>query len=116
MSMHEDDLALARMDDDGHGCAITIPPATVWVSVTSHRARNRMRCVVRNPGRSSGIRNPWPPRGEYYEVPARFASRLRTIAGLRVLRGTPGNGADLFEYWAFQETGGPEPGNWPVPR
>ena len=34
MSMHEDDLALARMDDDGHGCAITAPPRPV---ITSHR-------------------------------------------------------------------------------
>lgn len=30
--MHEDDLALARMDDDGHGCAITAPPRPVFTA------------------------------------------------------------------------------------
>ncbi len=80
---------------------------TVWVSVASHRARAKLRAAVGNPGHSYGISTTWPPRGEYYEVPAGSADRLRAIKGLHVLAGAPGRGAELFRYLTSAELGGP---------
>lgn len=89
---------------------------TVWVSVTSHRARGRLKREVAGLGPSFGINTSWPPRGEYYEVPEKHADSLRRIKGLRVLRSTPGNDAKLFKYMTSADLGGPEPGNFPVPK
>jgi hypothetical protein len=91
------------------------PPRTVWVAVCSHRARDNLRRIVPDPGPSYGVLRHWPPRGEYYQVPARYATELGCVKGLRVLRGTPGNGAGLFRYWTSAELGGPRRGHWPVP-
>lgn len=72
--------------------------STVWVSVRSHRARHRLRQIAGDIGTGYGIAATWPPRGEYYEVDAAHAADIRAVKGLHVLKGTPGNGAELFHY------------------
>src|ERR1700760_1218386 len=54
----------AQAQDPGQPTA----PAQVWVSVTSHRSRERLQRAVPDLGRSYGIADPWPPRGEYYQI------------------------------------------------
>jgi len=77
----------------------------VWVSTTSHRSRDRLRRVVRDPGREYGI---WPehgwPHGCYYQIPARLAEQAARIPGVRVLRGEP-SGGRLFQRWTAAEMG-----------
>jgi hypothetical protein len=84
--------------------------STVWVAVTSHRARGILKRLVPGLGRSYGVlpkQYPhWPPSGEYYQVDAGQAAMLGAVKGLRVLRGTPGNGAELFRYFTSEELGG----------
>ena len=76
-------------------------PATVWVSASSHRSRERLRRIVADPGPEYGV---WPehdwPRGSYYEVPAAHADALRAIPGLRVLKGEP-SGGRVFERFTM---------------
>lgn len=70
---------------------------TQWVSVSSHRARQRLDQLVGGLGQSYGR---WPskgwPSGEYYELPAHH---VIDIKGVRVLRKPPN---DLFKHISFQ--------------
>lgn len=76
-------------------------PATVWVSTSSHRSRDRLKARVTDPGPEYGV---WPkgewPRGCYYKIPAASADAVRSIPGLRVLRGEP-SGGKIFKRFTM---------------
>jgi len=77
------------------------PPATIWVSVSSHRARHTLASIVGRKTPEYGYRGKdHRPRGEYHCVPGRFADQIRRAKGLRVLAGRPNCGRDVFRRWS----------------